>query len=165
MITLDAGSVKCPGGTVLGNDPAWNDDFRVKEEGLKDAERKRQGDRDSSARREGAVGCHNATEDPRKVGEEEERVTLGGKQLGSEDDPKGDTDTARSNEEEEKEEKNRGSRRSFGVGEDSKPARKEDTAKEPCHIPGGAWLQKVWRFFTSNVPVGVKGHEREVMES
>ncbi|KAJ1117988.1 hypothetical protein NDU88_006183 [Pleurodeles waltl] len=154
MTTLNASSRKCPGGTVLGNDLAWNDNFWVKEEGLKDGERERRGDRVWQGEKEQEDAITEA-EDPRKAEEEKGREDLRGKQTGSEEDPNGDTDTARSNEEVEKEGESRGS---FGIGGDWRPARKEDTAKEPHHVPGGVWLYKVGRFFTSNVPVAVKGH-------
>ncbi|KAJ1100993.1 hypothetical protein NDU88_006068 [Pleurodeles waltl] len=108
---------------MLVKDPAWNDNFREKEEGLKDGarERLRDGDRVRQGEKEQEDAITRA-EDPRKVEDEEGREDLGGKQPESEEDPKGDTDKARSNEEEEKEEERRGSRGSFGVG--SQPERR-----------------------------------------
>ncbi|KAJ1211048.1 hypothetical protein NDU88_006410 [Pleurodeles waltl] len=153
----------------MRGDAAWNDGFWVKEEGLgrrgeesrADSQRERQGGKEQEDAIEQATGC-------KKGKEEKGRENIRGKQLGSKEDPQGDTDPARSNEEEEKEEESRGTGGGnllHGVGGDWESARKEDTAKGPCHVPGGAWLHKVWRFCSTNVPIGAKGHKREIRES
>ncbi|KAJ1164483.1 hypothetical protein NDU88_004920 [Pleurodeles waltl] len=88
------------------------------------------------------------TEDPRTVKDEEEREDIGRKLPGSKEDPRGDTEVERSNEGEKKEEESRGpsgGNLALGVGVDGEPARKEDTTKRQCHVPGGEWLHKVHR--------------------
>ncbi|KAJ1116626.1 hypothetical protein NDU88_004832 [Pleurodeles waltl] len=131
----------------MSNDLTWSDGFQVKEEGLghggrgkpADGQRERQGEKELEDAR-------TWTEDPRKVKDEEEREDIGGKQLGSKEDPKVDTEVEKNNEGEKKEEGSRGPRGGnlvLGEGADGEPARKEDTAKGPCHVPGGEWLHKV----------------------
>ncbi|KAJ1124815.1 hypothetical protein NDU88_003264 [Pleurodeles waltl] len=87
----------------MSNDLTWSNGFRVKEEKLGRRGREKQADRQRDG--QGGKELKDAimrTEDPRKAKEEEEKEDIGGKQLGSKEDPKRDTETERSNEEEKR---------------------------------------------------------------
>ncbi|KAJ1125451.1 hypothetical protein NDU88_003883 [Pleurodeles waltl] len=79
---------------------------------------------------------------PRTMKEEEEREDIGGKQPGWKEDQKGEMETVRSSEE-ERSRGPQGGNLLLGGGVNGGPARKEDIAKEPRHVPGGVWLDKV----------------------
>ncbi|KAJ1098849.1 hypothetical protein NDU88_003956 [Pleurodeles waltl] len=78
-------------------DSTWSNGFWVKEEGLGHEKRENQADRQREE--EGGKELEDAITrtDPRKVKDKEERECIGGKQPGSKEDPKGDTEVKRSN--------------------------------------------------------------------
>ncbi|KAJ1118457.1 hypothetical protein NDU88_006648 [Pleurodeles waltl] len=170
VTTQDTITRKCPGGSSLSYDPIWSDGFREQEEGLGRSKSEKQADRQKGRQGEEKELGDTTTraEDLRTMKEEEEREDIGGKQPGSNEDQKGGTETARGNEEEDKEERSsgpRGGKLSLGGGVNRGPARKENIAKEPHNIAGGAWLDKVRRLITRNIPTGAKGLEGDLRES
>ncbi|KAJ1185365.1 hypothetical protein NDU88_002158 [Pleurodeles waltl] len=140
VATLNSSIGECPGGTLKGIDLAWRDNFCVKKERLRDGKKKRQADGHEGQQGEEQVDAISRVEDSRKLEEEKGRENLAGEELGPTENPNGDTEAGRSDEEEE----SRGPRGSYRVGGEEEPSRKEDTTKGPRHVPGGAWLYKVY---------------------
>ncbi|KAJ1141682.1 hypothetical protein NDU88_008010 [Pleurodeles waltl] len=131
VATLNVGVGKCPGGTLKGNDPARRDGFQVTKEGLEVEEEKRQAD-EHEGRQEGEEQVDAMSQGgTRKTEEEKEGENVAGKEPGMMENPNGDTEARRCDEEEE----SRGPQGSYCLGGEEEPSRKDDTTKGPHHVP------------------------------